>query len=1360
MNAKNLLKLMALLCLLATTASAQKPLWIGQNLGTPTYGGSVVTNADNSITITGGGADIWNNSDDCYYFYTWVNEPEWSAVIDITQIVDADTSTTWAKCELMVRQSDPTIGPQGQDAFIGNMATMTTGENNIILQMRTKANGSADEVNPPAIPPSYPQWLMITRTNSVFGMWESQDGGNTWSNYINVDTSAGPTGTDNGTKFTSAWPNLITVGVAVTAHNDGYALGNASTISALPQVSFSSAMTAPTSLGGSPAVQNVTAPAGCEASFSFVLTNNAYPAVNGVNYQWYKNGTTIAGATTTAYTFLVNPYDTTENGAKYSCTGTLVPPYQQYSLSSTGILTVIAPDWVTNGAKIEFWSTPAGQPSLAPYEAGNSPAASWINYYTNWDNPGGYGNDYANRESGWFIAPTTDSYSFYLADDDAGDLYVSADGNPADKVLCAQNAAWTSQDDWFYNQNNAANDPQQSSATWTNSSGASPFANGFSLKAGQACYIELYHAQGGGGDDFCVTYQTATQMADPNWANTFTNGAASLLYTTNVTLYFATVLPTNNPVFTQQPTNTSVAQSATAYFYAATAPDGEGTVQYQWYQNGTALSGATGIPLAVASVQPGQTGNKYFVVASTPLGGFVSTSLTATLNVVSGVFEPGFALAQEFLTPTTANSLPAVEAGSIGKPTLIGAVPAFATRTDNGSENNNDASILSGYVTPTATGYYTFYCNSDDASDLWLSTDSNPANKVLIAQETGWANPFEWTSTGDGGSAAPKCSDTFVPTGATTSLYPNGIHLVAGQKYYIEDDHVNGGGGDNTEVTMEPTGTVPAQGALSSVTLTGSLIGIYAPPVTNVSWSTQPVPLTASPFQNVTNTAVATSLDATLVIGGVGNPNNWGNNMIFYQWYDNAKPIAGATTSQLVMQPAPWNNGDQIFCAARPLGYGDSKGNALWATSSIVSLVVTTNNTAAPAIVNAELLQNNNNIFAVSPTWVSVKFNKPMNPASLVNATYTLSGGLTVAGPVDVYSNDYGASLSAAIPGFAYQNVLIPVSGTVPSSFTVTVAGATDGWGALLPATAANVSTLALTTLDIGTEGSDPAVPSLLWVDNTNAFTVECEGSDIWNAADGFNFVYTQVSGDFDMAVMVVKNGHSSNWAKAGLMVREDVTDAGSRDWNTINDPVISDGIDAPDGSGYGANVVECNCRWVEGAASVGWLTNSVDPTPNYPTAWVRLIRATPKGGNPLLIAASSPDGFTWQTNATVDVLANTNNTTQTPLANPLFVGICTTAHNNDGVPSNLATLDYSTLTYLNTAHYANFTTAYVPSLIGPPPANAKLAFTQGASGLIISWTPATNPGWVQTLQSSPALGANAVWTAVGTANPDRKSVV
>ena len=49
---------------------------------------------------------------------------------------------------------------------------------------------------------------------------------------------------------------------------------------------------------------------------------------------------------------------------------------------------------------------------------------------------------------------------------------------------------------------------------------------------------------------------------------------------------------------------------------------------------------------------------------------------------------------------------------------------------------NNYGTRVRGYITAPATGSYRFWIASDDASELWLSTNSNPANKQRIARVT------------------------------------------------------------------------------------------------------------------------------------------------------------------------------------------------------------------------------------------------------------------------------------------------------------------------------------------------------------------------------------------------------------------------------------------------------------------------------------------------------------------------------------------------------------------------------------------------------------------------------------------------
>jgi len=84
-----------------------------------------------------------------------------------------------------------------------------------------------------------------------------------------------------------------------------------------------------------------------------------------------------------------------------------------------------------------------------------------------------------------------------------------------------------------------------------------------------------------------------------------------------------------------------------------------------------------------------------------------------------------------------------------------------------------------GYITAPVTGSYVFWVCSDDNSELWLSTNSDPANKVKIAYEPSWSGSRQW------GQSTQKSA---------------AINLVAGQKYYIEALQKEHDGGDNLAV--------------------------------------------------------------------------------------------------------------------------------------------------------------------------------------------------------------------------------------------------------------------------------------------------------------------------------------------------------------------------------------------------------------------------------------------------------------------------------------------------------------------------------------------------------------------------------
>ncbi|MGB3547250.1 MAG: PA14 domain-containing protein [Saprospiraceae bacterium] len=93
---------------------------------------------------------------------------------------------------------------------------------------------------------------------------------------------------------------------------------------------------------------------------------------------------------------------------------------------------------------------------------------------------------------------------------------------------------------------------------------------------------------------------------------------------------------------------------------------------------------------------------------------------------------------------------------------------------------------IHGYLAPTTTGNYEFWIAADDDAQLWLSTNDQAGNKVLIASVTGWTNPDQFDKFGSQKSAS--------------------IPLTAGQYYYIEALHKENEGGDHLTAAWKLNG--------------------------------------------------------------------------------------------------------------------------------------------------------------------------------------------------------------------------------------------------------------------------------------------------------------------------------------------------------------------------------------------------------------------------------------------------------------------------------------------------------------------------------------------------------------------------
>ncbi|MEJ7589408.1 MAG: Ig-like domain-containing protein [Ferruginibacter sp.] len=99
-------------------------------------------------------------------------------------------------------------------------------------------------------------------------------------------------------------------------------------------------------------------------------------------------------------------------------------------------------------------------------------------------------------------------------------------------------------------------------------------------------------------------------------------------------------------------------------------------------------------------------------------------------------------------------------------PSVTASLNLFEYGTELG---DNYGARVRGYICAPQTGDYIFYIAGDDQAGLWLSTDDNPANKVLIAYAETAVKPRAWFT---------------YPSQKSSS-----IRLLKGARYYIETLH-------------------------------------------------------------------------------------------------------------------------------------------------------------------------------------------------------------------------------------------------------------------------------------------------------------------------------------------------------------------------------------------------------------------------------------------------------------------------------------------------------------------------------------------------------------------------------------------
>lgn len=103
---------------------------------------------------------------------------------------------------------------------------------------------------------------------------------------------------------------------------------------------------------------------------------------------------------------------------------------------------------------------------------------------TAFDGPVERADNYGAKISGYIHPPTTGEYTFFFASDDNGELSLSTDEDPVNKVRIAHVPEWTDHQEW-------EKFPEQKSKA-------------IKLEAGKKYYIEARMKEGEGGDNLSV----------------------------------------------------------------------------------------------------------------------------------------------------------------------------------------------------------------------------------------------------------------------------------------------------------------------------------------------------------------------------------------------------------------------------------------------------------------------------------------------------------------------------------------------------------------------------------------------------------------------------------------------------------------------------------------------------------------------------------------------------------------------------------------------------------------------------------------------------------------------------------------
>ncbi|MFO1492220.1 MAG: M60 family metallopeptidase [Kiritimatiellia bacterium] len=759
--------------------------------------------------------------------------------------------------------------------------------------------------------------------------------------------------------------------------------------------------------------------------------------------------------------------------------------------------------------------------------------------------------NYIRRLSGFLLVPATGEYTFWIASDDDGQFFLSPDTHAASMARVCSLGGWTGVRTW------TASSSQKSSPVF--------------LRAGQVCYFEVRHREGGGSDHVEVAWTgpgIATQT-DIGGANI----ARSVKFDSSGTLLSASPMMTPGTLLATLTTGGTVT--------GWTLPEGDaGGVFSVDAGGGFHLAQPSLLDAAFHIYQP--------VVAARKADG---TTTFFDLRVCSpcqpGVLEElwngrGGSLVSDFAFAPPANTPDAAQ------------VLTVAQRATTGV---NYARRLSGLFIAQSTGRHRFWLTANhpggayaDSAELWIS----PTDEAAHAVRQAWVE-------------SPKQAGDF---DKSPRQWTDPVELTAGKAYYYEIRQKNGAStGDHLSLAWtgpaasNSLGSTAAGASRTLVDSTCSMV-VETVPVVNVVAA---VPSAVEGGVNASFTITrsgppAAALVVNLQIEGTAVPGE-----DYTSLPSSITLPAGVSSTNLAVHAIadllPESAESVVVTIAAGTGY--EPGGSSSATVSIFDAFQ--NVSVRASGVASE----------TGPTAARFVLSRDGTEGSLT-VNFTLSG--TAAAGTDYASP--GGSVVFADGSSTAVVTITPVNDTATEgaeSVILTLAAGT-GYLQVVPdgATLSLLDNEGAQNLpappwtfagDVGTvlAGNTSSVTFGGGNGGTDLFSVRGSGAlASGNTADGLRFVAQPVTGDCEIIARVASVSSTSTSARSGVMIR-----AGTAPGDAFGGTLLRGGTRTP----------HFLYRTASGVSSSNTAGGSSVSAP----CWVRLVRA-----GTTLTSYVSANGSTW----------------------------------------------------------------------------------------------------------------------------------